>query len=631
MESNHQLSSSGGNHRGLAMTLVNTTSAGASSPPKEASGLEVSNIQIFSLRNKLLFFAAALVLIPGVIYGAITLSSSRAALAQVIGRQLVGEARNGADRLTTALRAEQARLESSATQDVMREIRIADFDKRISSFLVSVQRGCPACVDLFVLDRHDRVVASSNPIWIGKTADMTPGDPHEEGTITGPFRAASAAGKLVRLTVPVPDPDTRGAPLGRIVALLDWERSTEVVARMRRSLLSLGLNADVLILDARGTVIGGAARPGGPWQPGVVVPLQRLNAAGESTAGYIDSAASLLVGHARLPNDLLPWTVVVAEPLSNAFAPVRRTAKLLATALAGILLVALATALLAARRVTRPLAELTKAAESVGSGARPASLVPVRSRDEIGAFTAAFNRMAADLTRAEHDLVDAAKFSFVGKLAAGVAHEVRTPLGVLRSSAQLLERSLEVKDDESRELLRLLRDEVDRIERVVSALLELGRPREMHAEPSPLGQILFRAADFVDVQARQKHIAIRRQAIDQDPIILCDFELIYQVALNLLVNAVQILPKGGSIEVSILPPRDGYVGFEIRDDGPGMSEEVRARIFEPFFTRRDGGAGLGLTFVQRVVQEHRGRVAVESEVGSGTIFRVNLPVSEVFG
>ena len=112
---------------------------------------------------------------------------------------------------------------------------------------------------------------------------------------------------------------------------------------------------------------------------------------------------------------------------------------------------------------------------------------------------------------------------------------------------------------------------------------------------------------------------------------LCDPELIYQVALNLLVNAVQILPDGGSIEISLLPARGGYAGFEVRDDGPGMTDEVRARIFEPFFTRREGGAGLGLTFVQRVVQEHHGRVWVESELGRGTVFRVDLPVLEIPG
>ncbi len=585
---------------------------------------------MFSLRAQLLFFVTALVLLPGGLYGVITLSSSRAALAQVVGRHLSEEARSGADRLATTLRSERERLESFAVQDVMREIRIADLDKRISSFLASGKRGCPACVDLLVLNRSGQVVAASTPAWIGKIENTIPGGVDSAVMIAGPFPTADATGTLIRLTVPVPDPDARGTTLGQLVALFDWERGTEVIARVRESMRSVGLDPEVLILDARGIVIGSAAPADGPWQLGDLLLLHVPRSQDHATTGYIDTATARLVGHAKLPDDLPPWTVVVAEPLANAFAPARRMVTLLATVLGGMLLVALTVSLLAARRVTEPLTELTKAAEAVGRGVRPESPVPVRSRDEIGTLTNAFNHMAADLNRAERELVDAAKFSFVGELAAGVAHEVRTPLGVLRSSAQLLERSLEVKDDESRELLQLLQTEVARIERVVSALIELGRPREMHLAPSSLGQILFRTTDFVDAQARQKHVTIRRRAIDPDPVVLCDPELIHQVALNLLVNAVQILPAGGAIEIGLLPARDGYAGFEVRDDGPGMTQEVCARIFEPYFTRRQGGAGLGLTFVQRVVQEHRGRVSVESEIGRGTVFRVTLPVAEIF-
>jgi signal transduction histidine kinase len=593
--------------------------------------LNAGSVQVFSLRTKLLFFATALVLIPGAIQGLIAVSSSRAALVQVVGRQLVEEARNGADRLAMTVRSERERLESFAAQDLMREIRVADIDKRISSFLVSVKLGCPACVDLYVVDRGGLVVASSNPALIGVTEDTTPDGRGAGEAIEGPFQATDAARTLIRFTVPVPEPNAHGAMLGQLVALFDWERETDLIARVRENLLSVGLDADVLIVDTRGIVIAAAARADGPWQPGDTITLPPSNSEGRTAMGYIDSAVDMLVGHARLPSNLPSWTVVVAEPLSQAFAPARRTARFLATALAAALLVALAVALHAANRVTRPLAELTRVAEAVGRGVRPASALAVRSRDEIGTLTAAFNRMAADLKRVEGELVEAAKFSFVGELAAGVAHEVRTPLGVLRSSAQLLERSLEVKDDESRELLRLLRDEVDRIERVISALLELGRPRAMRPEASPLGPILFRAVDFVDVQARQKRITIRRRGIDPEPVMRCDPDLIYQVALNLLVNAIHILPQGGSIEINLLPARDGYAGFEVRDDGPGMTSEVRARIFEPFFTRREGGTGLGLTFVQRVVQEHRGRIWVESEVGRSTLFRIDLPLWEVPG
>ncbi len=597
-------------------------------PTKGAGNVRTERGQRYSLRTKLLIFATALILIPGAIYGAISLSSSRAALAQVIGRQLVEEARNGADRLTITLRSERERFASFAVQDVMREIRIADLDKRISSFLVSAKRGCPTCVDLLVLDQSDRVVASSNPAWIGEQERAVPGGTDSKEAIEGPFRTTIATGSLVRFTVSVPDPDTPQLTIGRLVALVDWEQETDVIVRTRANLMSVGLNVDVLILDERGIVIRAAVRPDGPWQLGGIVPLRLTNSESQTTTGYIDTTASMLVGHTGLPDDLPSWTVVVAEPLINAFAPAQQMAKVLALILTSTLLIALATALFAARRVTQPLTELTKAAEDVGRGVRLEATVPVRSSDEIGILTDAFNRMAADLKRAERELVEAAKFSFVGQLAAGVAHEVRTPLGVLRSSAQLLQRSLEVKDDESRELLQLLQDEVDRIERVVSALLTLGRPRTMHLEPSPLGHIVFRTADFVDAQARHKQIIIRRHPIDPDLIVQCDPELIHQVALNLLVNAVQLLPEGGLIDIRMLPAREGYAGFAVHDNGPGMSKEVRTRIFEPFFTRREGGTGLGLTFVQRVVQEHHGRVTVESQVGQGTVFRVTLPTVE---
>ena len=209
-ESNHQLSPSERMALNLFMHLLTRPRISENAREKGADCLSTGNGRFFSLRTKLLLFATALVLIPGGIYGAISLSSSRAALAQVVGRLLVEEAREGADRLATTLRSERERLESFAAQDVMREIRIEDFDKRISSFLGSVKRGCPACVDLLVLDRSGRVVASSNPSWIGETETMMPGGADaEERRLKGPFQATGAARTLIRFTVPVPDPDAR--------------------------------------------------------------------------------------------------------------------------------------------------------------------------------------------------------------------------------------------------------------------------------------------------------------------------------------------------------------------------------------------------------------------------------------
>jgi signal transduction histidine kinase len=590
--------------------------------------LKGENLQTFSIQTKLLVFVTSLVVIPGAIYGAVAVSRSRAALAHTVGQQLVGEARNAADRLTTALRSHRDNLSGSARQDVMREIRIGDLDKRISSFLTSLKGGCPTCLDFLVLDREGRVLASSNPSLIGRPVGAHGGVP-VDAAIEGPIDAPDHGRSSLRFSVSIPDPDAPAAVLGWLIGLVDWERETDVTTRVRDNLLTLGINADVLVLDDESAVVGGAPRSDGRWQRGDIVGFAARRAPGAGAAARVEEAAGVLVGHAGLPDDLPRWTILVAEPLAEAFAPVQHMARLLGGVLVVTLLAALGVAFAAVRRVTRPLAELTEAAAEVGRGGTPTPTVVVRSRDEIGTLATAFNRMAADLHRAERRLVDAAKFAFVGELAAGVAHEVRTPLGVLRSSAQLLERSLQPRDEDARELLLLVRDEVDRIERVVSGLLELGRPRELRLEPARLGQIVLRAADFIEIQARAKGLTLSRRPFDSDPVVSCDPELVYQVALNLLVNAVQILAPGGAIELALLPPSDGYAGFEVRDDGPGIPEDLRATLFQPFATRREGGIGLGLTFVQRVVLEHHGRLAVSDANGRGTVFRVELPTVEV--
>jgi signal transduction histidine kinase len=282
-----------------------------------------------------------------------------------------------------------------------------------------------------------------------------------------------------------------------------------------------------------------------------------------------------------------------------------------------------------ARGVVSPIRELTEAIRSLGQRGAAVDRVPVRTRDEVGALAREFNRMASDLDRARQELVDAAKFAFAGELAAGIAHEIRTPLGVLRTSSQILERSLPPgQDTDTVELVQMMRAEVDRVDRVVTELLNLARPRDARIEPIALAEAVFRAADFVEPQASEKGITIGRADSGGHAVVWADPELIFQVALNLLVNAIQVLPRRGRIEVRILPHARGLGAFEVRDDGPGIPDDVHERIFQPFVAFREGGTGLGLTFVQRVVQEHRGRITLESTVGSGTTFRVELPTAE---
>ena len=431
----------------------------------------------------------------------------------------------------------------------------------------------------------------------------------------------------------IPDPDRGATPLGRLTALYDWRRMTAELDQMSAALHEMGLDVELLVSNDSGVVIGGALR--GDTATPVDSDLRSLRWDLErelhkpTDAGYVvDRGARALIGYRRLPGGDPSWTLLVAQPLSKALAPVRSMTRSLALALGAVLAVGLALAALLADRIARPLRELTLAARKIASGEATVPVVSTTSRDEVGELAAAFNQMAVDLRRAQSELLEAAKFAFVGELAAGVAHQVRTALGVLRSSAQLLAPARESSDAETRELIQIMHDELDHLAGVVNRLVNLGRPRELAIEATGLARVVNRAAEFVDPQARAKGVTIRRPDNGMDPLALCDEEQIYQVALNLLVNAVQLSPSGGEVVLGLLPIHERRVGFEVRDQGPGIAEELREKIFQPFFTRREGGIGLGLTLVQRVVREHGGRLAVESEVGKGSVFRVELPAAE---
>jgi two-component system sensor histidine kinase HydH len=538
-----------------------------------------------------------LVLVPGAIFGAIAISDGRRALTEAVGRQLSEHARSAADSLSAAIDAHFADLRTFARQDLMREIRIRDLDKHISAFLASVKQGDESIVELRVIDLQGHVVAASDPSSIGEIAELDAGArPRTDSeSLRGPLSTATAPGKVLELAVPIPDPDHGQGSVGRLIALYDWTRETEVASRIRKNMRWITTDANR------------SAAPSG---------------------FIVEHAPRTLVGYTRLHDGSPSWTVLVAQPLVRALAPVHAMTIRLGIALATVLAAALAFAGVLADRLARPLRALTRATQVLSRGGRSVPLVSTRSRDEVGQLATAFNRMSTELRRAQSEVLEAAKFAFVGELAAGVAHEVRTTLGVLSSSAQILRPSLGQRDAEAAELIQIMLDEIDHLDGVVTQLLDLGRPRALMIEPVRLADAVFRAADFVEAQARGKRVTIRRVASPGDVVALCDEGQIYQVALNLLVNAVQMLAPGGAVEIALVPRKDDMVGFEVRDDGPGIPAEMQEKIFLPFFTRREGGIGLGLTFVRRVIQEHRGRLSVESTVGQGSVFRVTLPAAE---
>ena len=213
------------------------------------------------------------------------------------------------------------------------------------------------------------------------------------------------------------------------------------------------------------------------------------------------------------------------------------------------------------------------------------------------------------------------RLASVGQLAAGIAHEVRNPLAILRATAQLLASQLTEHQSVDRHV-RVLVEESDRIERLIGELLEYARPRPPHRMPLDLQPSLTDAVHHVRPYALQHGVSIDVDA--PAAMFWADDEQLRQALVNLLLNAVQASPSGSAVQVEASIEAD-TISITIADHGRGMTAEVRERACDPFFTTRPDGTGLGLALVTTIVQEHGGQLSIDSAAGLGTTITLTLP------
>ena len=243
-------------------------------------------------------------------------------------------------------------------------------------------------------------------------------------------------------------------------------------------------------------------------------------------------------------------------------------------------------------------------------------------------------RLYENLKQSQDTLRRADRLSSLGLLTAGLAHEIRNPLVAIRTFTQLLPERYD--DAEFREGFQgLALKEVDRICGLINDLLSFARPSKPNVSPENLNDVVDNIARILETQAKEKGVAIAREFGDDLPKVWIDREQMKQVFMNLILNAIQAMQEGGSISISTravsrnsAEPSGEFVQVEVRDTGIGIPEENVQHIFDPFFTSKDEGSGLGLAVSHQIVQEHGGFVTVESTVGKGTAFFVHVPVGK---
>lgn len=221
----------------------------------------------------------------------------------------------------------------------------------------------------------------------------------------------------------------------------------------------------------------------------------------------------------------------------------------------------------------------------------------------------------------------------MGKLAAGLAHELKNPLSTLKLNLQLMEEDLAGMPGTQRSLQRLttLRKEADRLSQTLNDFLQFAGRIELRRQTRSLNELVQELIDFIHPQAQASGVRILTSLAAEDPHCALDENLMKQAILNLLLNAQQAMPRGGELMIRTHLAGDGrnpaYAILDISDTGEGISAEHLPRIFDAYFTTKKGGTGLGLPTTRRIIEEHQGQIAVTSEKGRGTNFRVELPVA----
>lgn len=308
--------------------------------------------------------------------------------------------------------------------------------------------------------------------------------------------------------------------------------------------------------------------------------------------------------------------------------------RLAATAM--VFMVGIAFTIYLARRYTDPIHRLAKDFKKVSAGDLSVT-IPVESSDEVGELAQAFNEMVEKLREREaleKRLYEAEHLSRVGQLAAGIAHEIRNPLNYISLAIDHLKNEVlaqcPARADQVSELADKIREEVRRANYMVLNFMNYGRPLKLRRGLIRYDELLERTLQTLSDRLAEQQVRVVRQLEEDLPPLLLDAELMRNCIANFITNAAQAMPGGGEILLgaALDSDRSGWLILTFRDQGNGIAAEDLDKIFQPYFTTKDVGIGLGLAITERIVKEHGGEIEVESSYGEGTTFTVRLPTGE---
>lgn len=298
------------------------------------------------------------------------------------------------------------------------------------------------------------------------------------------------------------------------------------------------------------------------------------------------------------------------------------------------------------RRIVKPVRELIFATEQIAKGEFPQNM-DIGNVRELNQLSSALNTMHLQIEQSkgmlkenidalersnrvikstQKELIASEKFASLGKLSAGVAHEIGNPLSAIAGYVDVLNKTTDLSQDDKKRFLNNIKNEVSRIDRIIKTLLDYARAKEPQIKQVNLNDIIFDAVNILETQGIFNNIDFKMHLDENLTTIDADAHQVSQVIINLLLNAVDAVEQNGKIVVSSLIDSEGKVEVSVKDSGIGIPKENLDKIFDPFFTTKEPGkgTGLGLSVSARIVQNFGGDISVESNKGAGSIFRIKF-------
>jgi signal transduction histidine kinase len=454
---------------------------------------------------------------------------------------------------------------------------------------------------------------------------------------------------VFQIAVPVQDAASR--PVAALCATVGTEAIISIILKV-----ALGQTGESYLVDSRGTFLA-HRDPARILTENIAQSdsFKNIFAPSRRRETYTDYRGIEVLGASR-PVPGTDWSLVVEQDRDEAFASVSRLQRYIYTTTIVSALGALALAWSFAHFIVSPITRLSAAAEALAQGDFDQAMVPSRRGDEIGALYLAFAQMARQLAAREERLerrvdereaelkeVDerlkiteqaaarSQRLAALGRLAAGVTHEIRTPLASLKLFLQSLREEVEISPELDLDY-RIALEQVQRIEATISRFLNFAKPEDPVWGEVEVKELIEEALLVIMPRANQQEVLIRKRVPPDLPRLRGDRKQLAEVLLNLMVNALDACGKDDVMTVSAdaeSRSREGQnqegVAITVADTGAGIAEENLDKLFDPFFTTKASGTGLGLSIVHSTVTRHGGEVTVQSASGQGTRFTVFLP------